>query len=100
MERYYLLTLTLAIVYSGHAGQQDFAASSGPFTAQTLTWIASMTKVITTTCVMQLVERGLLSLDEDIRDRAPELYDMRILRGFTEQGDPILEENDRAITVR
>lgn len=59
-----------------------------------------MTKVITTTCVMQLVERGILNLDDDIRNRVPELHGVQILRGFTAQNRPILEDNTEPVTLR
>lgn len=59
-----------------------------------------MTKIITTTCLMQLVERGSIGLDDDVRGRVPELDKMQILRGFTEQGCPILQDNVKPITLR
>jgi CubicO group peptidase (beta-lactamase class C family) len=48
---------------------------------------------------MQLVERGTLPLDDDVRTTIPELGTMQILRGF--DGDkPILEDNTKPITLR
>ena len=46
-------------------GVSDLAAKR-PMTTDTLFWIASMTKAITTAAGMQLVEQGKLSLDEPI----------------------------------
>lgn len=59
-----------------------------------------MTKLITTTCLMQLVERGLVGLDADIKDLIPELEAMQILKGFDSDDAPILEENTKPITLR
>lgn len=39
-----------------------------------------MTKIATAVAVMQLVEQGLLSLDDDARGYVPELKEIRILR--------------------
>lgn len=49
---------------------------------------------------MQLVERQILSLDEDVRSLVPELADMQILRGFDDAEQPILDRNTTAITLR
>lgn len=38
-----------------------------------------MTKVVTAVAVMQLVERGIISLDDDVREKVPELRDIQIL---------------------
>lgn len=37
-----------------------------------------MTKLVTAVAVMQLVERGLISLDDDAREIIPELKDMKV----------------------
>ena len=42
-------------------------------TADSVFWIASMTKAITTAGAMQLVEQGKLSLDEPIGKLLPDL---------------------------
>jgi CubicO group peptidase (beta-lactamase class C family) len=49
--------------------------------ADSLFWIASMTKPVTSLAVMQLVERGLLALDAPVGDLLPELKNPRILEG-------------------
>jgi CubicO group peptidase (beta-lactamase class C family) len=45
-----------------------------------LYWIASMTKLVTVVATVQLIERGILSLDEDVRDMIPELRDIKMLQ--------------------
>lgn len=61
-----------------------------------------MTKIITVTCLMQLVERGQIGLDDDIKPLVPELAAAQILKGFDEAADgaPILQDNPHPITLR
>ena len=51
--------------------------------------IASMTKLITTIAVLQLVEQGKIDLDKEINVYLPELSNLKILEGF-EKKEPIL----------
>ena len=44
--------------------------------------IASMTKAITATAAMQLVEQGKLSLDQPAREILPFLAETKVLLGF------------------
>ncbi|KAM5342012.1 hypothetical protein ACJ41O_015043 [Fusarium nematophilum] len=59
-----------------------------------------MTKIITATSVMQVVDKGLIGLDDDVRPLVSELAGAQILRGFNERDQPILEPNSDAITLR
>ncbi|PLN79590.1 esterase [Aspergillus taichungensis] len=63
---------------AGRAHQDD----TDPLPMNSLYWIASMTKLVTAVAVVQLVEQGILSLDDDVRESLPELKDIRILRGI------------------
>src|SRR5258707_5411864 len=53
------------IIYQGAFGKRDLSRDDA-MTADSVFWIASMTKAITTAAGMQLVEQGKLSLDEPI----------------------------------
>jgi CubicO group peptidase (beta-lactamase class C family) len=88
------------ILYQNAAGRLDFPPSSDPYTTSSMSWVASMTKLITATCLLQLVERGLVGLDEDLRPKVPQLAEMQILRGFDPADRPILEDNTTPITLR
>lgn len=46
--------------------------------------LASATKLVTSVATVQCVERGLISLDEDIADYLPEWRDVVNLKGFDE----------------
>lgn len=70
------------------------------FTADTICWIASCTKLMTSVSAMQLVERGLLNLDDDIAQTVlPELKGIQILTKMTDEG-PILRPAKNKITLR
>lgn len=87
-------------IYQGAAGRTDLPVTAPKFTTDSINWVASMTKIITSTCLMQLVEKGLFKLDEDVRPLVPELAKMQILRGFDKDDKPILEDNVKPITLR
>jgi methyl acetate hydrolase len=63
-------------------------------------WIASMTKPVTSTAAMQLVEQGKLQLDQPISDILPELASPQVLEGFDASGAPRLRPAKRPITLR
>ena len=87
-------------MYSGSAGRSTFAADSTPYGPDTVTWIASMTKLITATCLMQLVEKGAVSIDDDVRPLLPNIASMQLLKGFDDTGKPVLEDNQIPITAQ
>jgi methyl acetate hydrolase len=85
--------------YQGAAGKR--ALPTGPdMTADSVFWIASMTKAVTSTAAMQLVERGKLQLDQPISGALPELASPRVLEGFNAAGEPKLRLATRPITLR
>ncbi|KAI5478093.1 beta-lactamase [Pseudohyphozyma bogoriensis] len=59
----------------------------------------SATKLIAVIAALQLVEKGSISLDDDAAQYVEELKDVKLLKGFKNDGEPILETNDRVITV-
>lgn len=59
-----------------------------------------MTKLVTAVCAMQLVEKGLIGLDDDVRPLVPSLAEAKILRGFVGADVPYLEDNTAPITLR
>jgi len=86
-------------IYSGAAGVRD-TRSGVPMTADTIVWIASMTKAVTGACAMQLVEQGRLSLDGPIATVLPELGKVQVMEGFAADGSPRLRPARRPITLR
>ncbi|KAF1815560.1 esterase [Eremomyces bilateralis CBS 781.70] len=75
-------------LYKRAAGKLRFDPNeNAPLQPDSLCWVASMTKVVTAVAVMQLVERKLLDLDQDVRDIVPELRDLEVLVGFEEPAE-------------
>ncbi|HBK05364.1 MAG TPA: 1,4-butanediol diacrylate esterase [Acetobacteraceae bacterium] len=87
------------VIFEGGFGTRDLKTGA-PMTADTVVWIASMTKAVTGACAMQLVEQGKLSLDGDIASVLPELGKVKVLQGFDAAGKPMLRAPKRAITLR
>jgi methyl acetate hydrolase len=86
-------------VFAGASGVRD-TTSGAPMTADTVVWIASMTKAVTGACAMQLVEQGRLSLDAPIATVLPPLGNVQVLEGFASDGSPRLRPPKRPITLR
>lgn len=87
------------VIYQGAFGKRDISKGAA-MTADSVFWIASMTKAITGTAAMQLVERGRLSLDAPISEMLPDLSAVQVLEGFDADGEPLLRPARRPITLR
>ena len=66
----------------------------------TMFQLASMTKAVTSVAAMQLVERGLLSLDAPIGDLLPALAKPMVITGFGGDGSVNLRDAGGPITLR
>jgi CubicO group peptidase (beta-lactamase class C family) len=87
------------VIYQGAYGKRDLSKDD-EMTTDSVFWIASMTKAITTAGAMQLVEQGKLSLDGPIGEVLPDLAAPQVLEGFDEKGEPRLRPARTAITLR
>ena len=87
------------VLASAQAGLSD-PDTGKPMALDGIFQIASMTKAITSVAAMQLVERGLLSLDEPIDAVLPELANPDVLTGFDGDGKALVEPAKQAITLR
>jgi methyl acetate hydrolase len=85
--------------YQGAFGRRVLS-DGAEMTADTVFWIASMTKAITSAAAMQLVEQGRLALDSPIASVLPELASPQVLEGFDASGEPKLRPARRPITLR
>src|SRR5262249_52921238 len=86
-------------IYQGAAGKR--ALPAGPdMTVDSGFWIASMTKAITSTAAMQLVERGKLALEAPIGEGLPRLPAAPVLGGLHGPREPKLRPAKRPITLR
>ena len=85
-------------IYEGAAGPRAVGDSDAA-TPDTMFRIASMTKMVTTTAALQLLERGKLDLDAPVEQYRPEFADLQVLEGF--DGDaPRLRPPASKATVR
>jgi methyl acetate hydrolase len=87
------------ILYEGAFGKRALGRRDA-MTLDSVFWIASMTKAVTSTAAMQLVEQGRLSLDEPVGGLLPQLAAPRILEGFDEAGIPKFRAAKAPITLR
>ncbi|TYL94545.1 beta-lactamase family protein [Bradyrhizobium rifense] len=87
------------VLYQGAFGKRDLSKPDA-MTADSVFWIASMTKAVTSAGAMQLVEQGKLSLDAPIGSLLPDLAKPQVLEGFDAKGEPKLRPAKSAITLR
>jgi len=87
------------MLYEGAFGKRELGKDA-PMSLDTVVWIASMTKAITATAAMQLVESGKLSLDRPAADVVPEVGAAKVLEGFDGGGKPRLRAPKRPMTLR
>ena len=87
------------LLYEGAFGRRELGKDAA-MSLDTVVWIASMTKAITATAAMQLVERGKLALDSPASEVAPGLGKAQVLEGFDAGGRPHLRAPKRSITLR
>ncbi|MEW6641015.1 MAG: serine hydrolase domain-containing protein [Pseudomonadota bacterium] len=87
------------VIYDGAFGKRDLAKPQ-PMTTDSVFWIASMTKAITSAAAMQLVEQGKLALDGPIGAVLPDLAQPQVLEGFAADGTPKLRPAKGPITLR
>lgn len=87
------------LVYEGAFGQANPQTGTA-MTPDTVFWLLSMTKAITATACMQLIEQGRLRLDQPAGDILPELKSPHVLDGFDASGQPKLRPARNTITVR
>jgi methyl acetate hydrolase len=87
------------VIYQGAFGKRDLSKPDA-MTADSVFWIASMTKAISTAGAMQLVEQGKLSLDAPIGKLLPDLAAPQVLEGFDAAGEPKLRPANKEITLR
>ena len=86
-------------VYDAGFGERALGGG-GPMSTDTVFWMASMTKPITSVAAMQLVERGLLELDAPAGDVVPDLGGVQVLAGFDDAGAPVLRAPASPVTLR
>jgi methyl acetate hydrolase len=86
-------------IYEGVAGVRRLG-DKAPMTADSVFALFSLSKAITGTAVLQLVEQGRLDLDAPAKRYAPAIGALEVLEGFDEAGGLKLRAPKREITTR
>ena len=86
-------------IYEGGFGER-IQGGGVEMSPDTVGWIASMTKALTGTAVMQLVEQGRLSLEAPGSEVLPYLGEVGVLDGFGDDGQPRTRPAASPITLR
>ncbi|MDE8348225.1 MAG: serine hydrolase [Acidocella sp.] len=81
------------------AGRQSLD-DPAPMQNDSIFWIASMTKALTSVAALQQVEAGALSLDAPLYELLPDLAPLQVLEGFDVDGKPQLRPAVGYITLR
>ena len=76
-----LVTDRRGVIYQGAFGVAD-VGNGRALTADALFRIASMTKAVTSTAAMQLVEQGRMSLDDPAEKYLPQLAGLKVIESF------------------
>ncbi|MBK6852948.1 MAG: beta-lactamase family protein [Burkholderiales bacterium] len=84
--------------YEGCAGVRELG-NHQPMTLDTVMAIFSTSKAITGTAAMQLVEEGLIHLNDPVSRYVPEIAELQVLIGFDSAGEPVTRPPKRAITI-
>lgn len=82
-----------------YEGSACHAGLCSPVNVDTVIWIASMTKAVTATALMQLVEQGKLSLQQEAGSILPELSDLKVHGGYDRSGKEMLIPCREPVTV-
>jgi methyl acetate hydrolase len=87
------------IFYEGAFGRR-VVDKPEPMTLDSVFRIASMTKPVTGTAAMQLVEKGRIGLDQPIGEVLPVVKNVKVLEGFDAYGTPRLRDPKGPVTLR
>ncbi len=87
------------LIYEGGFGVRRLG-SPDPMTPDSVAWIASMTKALTTVALLQLVEEGRVQLDAPAATYAPAIGEAALLHDFDAEGRPLTRAPGRPVTVR
>jgi methyl acetate hydrolase len=85
-------------LYEGAFGVRKLG-SPAAMTLDSVFWLASMTKAVTSVAAMQLVEQGRIGLEQPLDAVMPKLANPQVLDGFDPDGQPRLRPARRSITL-
>lgn len=88
------------LVYLGSSGSRDVTNPEKTASTDTVVAFYSCTKAVASTAMLQLIERGVIGLDDLVEKYIPEFAEKQILKGFTDKDEPILETPKNKATIR
>ncbi|KAG9951874.1 beta-lactamase family protein, partial [Aureobasidium melanogenum] len=83
--------------YAKVFGNTCIGDDAKPLQLNSILFLASMTKLLTSIAAMQIIEKGLISLDTDVGPYLPDLAEQPILHGFDDNDKPILSKRKNTI---
>ena len=86
-------------IYEGAFGRRAIDKPDA-MTTDTVFWIASMTKAVVSAAAMQMVDRGKVTLEQDLGAILPELANRQVLEGWDGPAKPRLRPARAPITLR
>lgn len=86
-------------VYYNAFGYADLNGKK-PMERNTIVQIFSMTKPVTGTALMTLYDEGAFQLDDPLSKYLPEYDNAKVFVGMDENGNPVVEDAKRPITIR
>jgi methyl acetate hydrolase len=84
------------LAVSGARSKADAAA----MTVDSVFWIASCTKLVTSIAVLQLIDDGKVGVEDLVVDHLPAFADLPILGGFDADGKPQLKPSQEPVRIR
>ncbi|KAI2465023.1 beta-lactamase family protein [Annulohypoxylon bovei var. microspora] len=95
----------IVVIAKDKDGKVDISKSFSPnngtsYTIDTVMEISSMSKFPTSIAALQLVERGLVTLDEDLSELIPSFANQGILISVADDGTPTVCKRQNPITLR
>ncbi|KAI2640345.1 beta-lactamase family protein [Hypomontagnella submonticulosa] len=95
----------IVVIAKDKDGKVDYAkafsrADGTPYSLDTVMELTSMSKFPTAIAALQLVEKGLIGLDDDVSDLIPSLGKQGILVSVADDGTPTVRERKNPITLR
>ena len=87
------------VIYEGAFGDRA-PGGDKPMRSDSIAWLASMSKAITSVAAVQLVERGRLDLDAPATEWVPQIGEAQVLTGFDADGQPTFRPPRRPVTLR
>lgn len=92
--------MTGSFKFSHAAGKTSMEEGAADVQDDAIFLLASQTKLLTAVAALQVVERGLITFDDNVEELLPELAAQQVLTGFDEDDKPVLVERTEGITFR